>query len=161
LKPWQLNKRLQGLSSHLADSAKTETRIDWTCLTSAEQQLFEKVDEVVDAYAPKMPPQDVIEKNADLWYKGLEIIGKRTTEMFVKTVPAAFCCDELEQWYFQVYFYNFMLDWTEQIEELRKMPRDRYYELLRERREMGLLDRVFKIPKEKSQKIAVDKEAKK
>jgi hypothetical protein len=45
------------------------------------------------------PPKDVIEENADLWFKGLEIFGKKTTELFVEIVPASFCCDELEEWY--------------------------------------------------------------
>jgi hypothetical protein len=54
-----------------------------------------------------MPTQDVIEKKAGLWNKGLEIFGRRATELFVETLPASFCCDKLETLYFKVYFYNF------------------------------------------------------
>jgi hypothetical protein len=51
-------------------------------------------------------------------YKGLEIFGKRATELFVEVVPTSFCSDELEEWYFKIYFHNFMLDWLEQVGQL-------------------------------------------
>jgi hypothetical protein len=133
MKPWLLNKRVNNLSSQLADSLKTETTIDWNCLSEPERELLSKVDEIVKQYAPAKPPQDVIEKYADLWYKGLEIFGRRATELFVELVPASFCCDELEEWYFKLYFHNFMLDWLGSIQELRKMPKKKQDELLCER----------------------------
>jgi hypothetical protein len=147
LKPWQLNRRINGLSEDLADSVKTETRIDFNCLSEPERQLFSKVQEIIDKYAPGIPPQDVIVKNADLWYKGLEIFARRAMDLFVEVMPASLCCDELEEWYFKVYFYNFWLDWMESIEQLRKMPKEKRDALLLERREMGLLDKVFRIPR--------------
>lgn len=151
MKSWQLGKRVFKLSSRLADGTKTDTKIDWNCLSEPERQLLERVKEIIDKYAPSMPPKDVIEKNADLWYKGLEIFGTRATQLFVETVPASFCCDELEEWYFKLYFYNFWLDWSESLKELRKMSKEQYDALLCERREMGLLDVVFRIPKSHSQ----------
>jgi hypothetical protein len=147
LKPWQLNRRINGLSEDLADSVKTETRIDFNCLSEPERQLFSKVQEIIDKYAPGIPPQDVIVKNADLWYKGLEIFARRAMDLFVEVMPASLCCDELEEWYFKMYFYNFWLDWMESIEQLRKMPKEKRDALLLERREMGLLDKVFRIPR--------------
>jgi hypothetical protein len=110
LKPWQINRKIKGLSSRINVSVKTETRIDINCFSEPERRLLDKVQEIVDKYAPSGPPKDVIEKNADLWYKDLEIFGKRATELFVEIAPASFCCDELETWYFKVYFYNFWLD---------------------------------------------------
>lgn len=113
-------------------------------------QLLTKVDEIIKQYAPAQLPQDIIEKYADLWYKGLEIFGKRATELFVEVVPDSLCCDELESWYFKVYFYNFWLDWMESIQQLREMPKEQHDALLCERREMGLLDRVFRLPRNHS-----------
>ena len=147
MKPWQINKRVKILSQELTSSAKSETRIDFNCLTEPERALFEKIQVIIDKYAPAIPPKDIIEKNAALWYKGLEIFGKRATELFVEVVPASFCCDELEEWYFKLYFYNFMQDWIENVKDLRKMPKEQRKELLCERREMGMLDHVFRIPK--------------
>ena len=145
MKPWQLNKKVADLSDKLVDSIKTETRFDFNCLTEPERLLFERVQEITDKYAPASPPDDVIEKNADLWYKGLEIFARHAMDLFVNVMPATLCCDELEEWYFKLYLYNFWLDWMESIQKLREMPKERYDALLCERREMGLLARVFRI----------------
>jgi hypothetical protein len=64
LKPWLLKKRVNNLSSQLADNPKTETTIDWNCLSESERQLLSKVDEIVKEYAPAKPSQDIIEKYA-------------------------------------------------------------------------------------------------
>ncbi len=145
MKPWQLNKRVNTLASQLADCTKTDTTIDWNCLSEPEQQLLIKVDEIIKQYAPSQPPQDIIEKYADLWYKGLEIFGRRATELFVEVVPESFCCDELEKWYFKLYFHNFWLDWMESIQKARDMPKEQLDALIAERREMGILDKVFRL----------------
>jgi hypothetical protein len=66
-------------------------------------------------------------------------------ELFVFIIPASVCCNELEEWYFRLYFHNFLLDWIESVQKLRDMPQKQQDELLAERREMGLLDRVFRL----------------
>ena len=151
MKSWQLNRRVNSLSKEIADPVKTETRIDFNCLIEPERQLLDKVQEIVDKYAPASPPEDVIEKNADLCYKGLEIFARRATELFVDVVPSSLCCEALEEWYFKLYFYNFMRDWLESVQRLREMPKERHDELLCERKEMGMLDKVFRIPKNRPQ----------
>ena len=145
MKPWQLNRKVKGLSNRIDDSVKTETRIDINCFSEPERRLLDKVQEIVDKYAPGSPPQDVIEKHADLWYKGLEIFGRRAMELFVDIMPATLCCDELEEWYFKMYFYNFLFDWLESVDQVRKMPKEKRDALISERREMGMLDRVFRL----------------
>lgn len=147
MKPWQLSRKVEGLSNMMADPAKTETKIDINSLSEPERILLDKVQEITDKYSPGIPPQDVLEKNADLWYKGLEIFGKRVNELFVDVMPASFCCDEFETWYFKLYFYNFVLDWLDHVKDLRKMPKEKYQELFVERKEMGLFDVVFRFPK--------------
>ncbi len=147
MKSWELNRKVNSLSQGITDPAKNETRIDITCLSEPERQLFNRIDEIVEKYKPANPPNDVIEKNADLWNKGLEIFCRRATELFVEVVPASLCCDEFEEWYFKIYFYNFWLDWIESVKELREMPKERYNELFAERKEMGMLDVVFRFPK--------------
>ncbi len=147
MKSWKLNNRLTSLSQEIIDPAKTQTKIDYNCFTESEIALLDKVQVYIDKYAPGNPPQDVIEKHADLWHKGLEIFGKHASELFVEVMPASFCCDELEEWYFKLYFYNFMHDWTESIQRLRSMPKEKRQALLLERKEMGLLDKVFRLPR--------------
>jgi hypothetical protein len=60
-------------------------------------------------------------------------------------MPATLCCDELEEWYFKMYFYNFLFDWLESVDQVRKMPKEKRDALISERREMGMLDRVFRL----------------
>jgi hypothetical protein len=151
MKPWQLNRKIEGLSTKIDSPVQTETRFDINCFSEPERHLLNKIQEITDRYAPAMPPKDVIEKNADLWYKGLEIFGKRATELFVEVVPDSLCCDELEKWYFKLYFHNFWLDWMDSIKEVRKMPKEQHDTLLCERREMGLLDKVFRLHRNQPQ----------
>jgi hypothetical protein len=159
LKPWQLSRKVKGLSGKLADSTKTETRIDINCFSEPERKLLDKVQEIMDKYLPASPPQDIIEKNSDLWFKGLEIFGRRATELFVDIMPASLCCNGLEEWYFKMYFYNFLYDWFESIQKVREIPKEKRDALILERREIGLLDRVFRLHRShpetfKKQKIA-------
>lgn len=146
MKPWQLNREVNSLSRQLDDPVKTQTKIDFNSLSGPERQLFGRIQEIVDKYTPAKPPDDVIIDNADLWCKALEIFGTRVTELFFDILPASLCCDELEQWYFKLYFYNFWRDRMESIQKLRNMPKEQREALLCEQREMGLLDVVFRIP---------------
>ena len=159
MKSWQLKRRVNSLSKNLADPVETETTIDWNCLSEPERQLLDKVQEIVDEYAPASPPEDVIVKNADLWYKGLEIFGRRATELFVAVMPTSLCCDALEEWYFKLYFYNFLFDWLESVQRLREMPKEHHEALLCERKEMGMLDRVFRLHRSQPE-TTKDKEVK-
>ena len=145
MKPWQLNRKVKGLSTKIDSPVQTETRFDINCFSEPERRLLDRVQEIIDKYSPAIPPQDVIEKNADLWYKGLEIFGRRATELFVEVMPDSLCCDELEKWYFKLYFHNFWLDWMESIQKVREMPKEQRDALIVERREMGMLDRVFRL----------------
>ena len=159
MKPWQLNRKVGNLTRELDDSAKSETRIDINCLTEPERKLFDRVQEIVDKYAPASPPQDVIEKNADLWNKGLEIFARRTMELFVDIMPASLCCDELEEWYFKLYFHNFLLDWIESVDQVRKMPKEKRAALISERKQMGILDRVFRLHRSQPETVKTLKRA--
>jgi len=159
MKPWQLSRRIDGLSEEIAEPTQAETRIDINCLSQPERQLFERIDEIIDEYKPASPPKDVIEKTADLWNKGLEIFARRTMELFVDIMPASLCCDELEEWYFKLYFHNFLLDWIESVHNLREMPKEQHDALLCERKEMSILDKVFRLHRSQPQTVKTLKRA--
>ena len=162
MKSWQLNNRISEISGKLEDSVETETWIDFRCLSEPEKELFEEIREITDKYSPAVPPPDVIQKNSKLWYKGLEIFGRRATELFVEILPETFLCDELERRYFKLYFYNFMLDWQEAMQKVREMPEEKRLTLIAERRQMDLLDFVFRLPRtplKTKQEEAVNNEA--
>lgn len=147
MKTWQLNKKIDILSQEIADPVKTEIKLDYSSFSEPERVLLDKVQEYIDKYAPSKPPHDIIVKNSALWVKGLEIFGRRSMELFVEVMPATLCCDELEGWYFKLYFYNFLQDWFEMVSKLRDMPKEQHQALLLERKEMGMLDRVFRFPR--------------
>jgi hypothetical protein len=147
LNAWQIGRKIGALSERIGGPVETETWIDSRCLTEPESKLLDRVQEIIEEYSPRGPPQDVIEKNADLWSKGLEIFARRAVELFVCVMPASLCCDELEEWYFKIYFHNFMMDWIESVGKLRSITKEKYDELFAERKEMGMLDRVFRFPK--------------
>lgn len=55
-----------------------------------------------------------------------------------------------------------MLDWLEQVEQIREMPKDKRDELIAERKEMGLLDKVFRMkryPPQTTQKQSINEES--
>lgn len=151
MKPWQLNRRVDSLSKQLADPTETQTKIAFNSLSEPERQLLDKVQEIIDKYAPAETPQDIIYKYRDLWVKSLEIFLRRVTELFVDVVPASFCCDELEEWYFKLHFYNFGLDWVDVMKKLREMPKEQHQALLLEYKEMGVFDKIFRFPKNRSE----------
>jgi hypothetical protein len=55
LKSWQLNKKVGNLSRKLDGSINTQTRIDFNCLSESEGKLFERIQEIIDKYAPATP----------------------------------------------------------------------------------------------------------
>jgi hypothetical protein len=135
---WQLNRKVSSLTRELDDSSKSEIKIDINCLTEPIRKLFGRGQEIIDKYAPSAPPQDVIEKTADLWNNGLELFARRAGSKFVYVTPDSLCCDEIEEWYFKVYLCNFWLDWKARLKKARKMTKKQREELIAERREMGL-----------------------
>jgi hypothetical protein len=87
MKPWQLNKRVNNLSTQLADSTKiNNNRLELPKRTRTS--TLNKVDEIIKQYAPAQPPKDVIEIRRSVIQR-LEIFGRRATELFIETVPAS------------------------------------------------------------------------
>jgi len=66
------------------------TRIDWHCLTERERLLFDKITEIKESYWPQLPPDDVLKENHGLFVKGIEIIARRTLDLFKDVMGTAF-----------------------------------------------------------------------
>ena len=62
MKPWQLKRKLGNLELELDDSVKSETKIDINSLTAPERMLLEKVQEIMDKYAPQVHPKMLLKK---------------------------------------------------------------------------------------------------
>lgn len=147
MKSWLLNKRVNCLSEKIDNSIKTDTRLDFSSFSEAEQRLFCSINSITEKYASSLPPKDVLNKNIKLWNKGLEILGRRITELFVDSIPTLLLCDDLERWYFKLYYYNFWLDWKEKIKSVREMPEEQRNLVISDYRESGVFDMVFRFSK--------------
>jgi hypothetical protein len=121
-------------------------RLDFDSFSEPEKQLFNKIWEIQQEYGLS-PPADVVEVNKELIFKALEIVFRRVLELFLFTVPKAFCWNEIEEWYFKLHFYNFFEDLEECLERVRKWSEKDREEFLKDMKEHGMMNKVFRIPR--------------
>jgi hypothetical protein len=122
------------------------TRIDWHCLTPAEKTLFTKIQAIRDQYTPEVPPDDVLQANAPLFDTGLQVLARRAMDVFVTVMPGILG-DEIEAWFFQLHFYNFMEDLIDCLTNVRKWTDSDRREFLRDMQASGMIKKVFRIPR--------------
>jgi hypothetical protein len=146
MKSWQLNRKIGALSEKLKPVQSDIVRLDFDSFTEPEKQLFNKIWEIQDEYGLN-PPADVIEANKELTFKALEVIFRHVLELFLFTVPKTFCWDEIEEWYFKLHFYNFFKDLEECLERVRKWSAEEREEFLKDMKESGMINKVFRIPR--------------
>ena len=145
MKPWQLDRKIGALAEKMKPVQSDVVRLDFDSFSEPEKQLFNKIWEIQEKYGSS-PPADVIEANKELTFKALEVIFRRVLELFLFTVPKAFCWDEIEEWYFKLHFYNFFKDLEECLERVRRWSAEDREEFLRDMKESGMIDKVFRIP---------------
>jgi hypothetical protein len=137
LKSWQLNRKIGALSEKMKSVPSDVVRLDFDSFTEPEKQLFNKIWEIQEEYGLN-PPAEVIEANKELTFKALEVIFRRVLELFISTVPKAFCWDEIEEWYFKLHFYNFFKDLEECLERVRRWSAEDREEFLKDMKESGM-----------------------
>ena len=145
MKPWQLDRKIGALAEKMKPVQSDVVRLDFDSFSEPEKQLFNKIWEIQEKYGSS-PPADVIEANRELTFKALEIIFRRVLELFIFAVPKVFCWDEIEEWYFKLHFYNFFKDLEECLERVRGWSEKDREEFLRDMKESGMIDKVFRIP---------------
>jgi len=82
-----------------------------------------------------------------LIFKAQEVIFRRVLELFLFVMPNVFGCDEIEEWYFKLHFYNFFADFTECLENVRRWPEKYREEFLRDLKQNDKLNKVFRVPR--------------
>jgi len=151
LKPWKLNRRVGNLSEKLKPVSSDVIRIDFDSFSEPEKQLFSKIWEIQQEYGSS-PPADVIEANAEFIFKAWEVIGWRVLELFMFVMGELLGGDEIEEWYFKLHFYNFFEDLKECLERVRNWSEKDREEFLKDMKESGMLNKVFRIPRGSSVK---------
>jgi hypothetical protein len=146
LKSWQLDRKIGALSEKMKPVPSDVVRLDFDSFTEPEKQLFNRIWEIQEEHGLN-PPADVIEANKELTFKALEIIFRRVLELFIFTVPKAFCWDEIEEWYFKLHFYNFFEDLEECLANVRRWSEKDRNEFLKDMKEHDMMNKVFRIPR--------------
>jgi hypothetical protein len=134
------------LSEKLKSVPSDVVRLDFDSFSEPERQLFMKIWEIQEEYGLN-PPADVIEANRELTFKALEVVFRRVLELFIFAVPKAFCWDEIEEWYFKLHFYNFFEDLEECLAHVRRWSEKDREEFLKDMKEHGMMNKVFRIPR--------------
>jgi len=105
VKTLDMTRKLNRIAENLKDiQIEDTTRIDWYCLTQKERVLFDKITEIKDEYWPQTPPDDVLRENHALFVKGIEIIMRRTIDLFKNVVKTAYSMDTRDDRIFDFIF---------------------------------------------------------
>ena len=125
MKTLDMTRRLNAVAENLKDlEIKDTTRIDWRCLTQGERLLFEKITEIKEEYWPQVPPDNVLEENHALFVKGIEIIVRRTLDLFQSVVKTSYLTstrdDPLIDFIFTTRLYWFLHEMHRHAERIGK-----------------------------------------
>jgi len=111
VKALDIQKKLDIIDENLKTlRVKGTTRIDWNCLTHQERALFDKVNNLKETYAPRYPPDDVLQENHALFLKGIELIMRRAIDLFQEATKA-YCVVEDQNESFFDFVFNLRVYW--------------------------------------------------
>jgi hypothetical protein len=114
---------------------KGTTRIAWSCLTEREKMLYDKTDLIAQKpfYRSQLSDSELLARadeifeNSQLLAKWHELYLRRIVDFFVTAFPrlsAVDLDDDVAEWYFKLHFHNFLKDWIDDLENLRKWKKD-------------------------------------
>jgi hypothetical protein len=126
-----LARRIQELSAKLQPIASEGIRFDFNSFTEPEQLVLLKNFELDEKYRGRWTRKDILE-NKDIILKGNHIVITRALELFQLTMPKALMLDELEQWFFEFNFHNFLENWIECQKNLRRRSKKDREDFLRD-----------------------------
>jgi hypothetical protein len=121
-------------------------RLDFESFSEPEKQLFRKVWEFQEKYGP-CPPADALIANMEFINKACEIVYLRVIEMFMLVLRMLMANGDVEEWYLKLHLYNFLEDLSECINNVRKWSQQDREEFLRDMKEGGWENKVYRIPR--------------
>ena len=146
MKSWRLNRRVDCLSEKLKSVASDVVGLDYDSFPEPEKQLFRRIWEIQREYGSS-PPPDVLEAHMELILKAREVVSWRVIELFMFVMKEVLGSDEVEEWYFKLHFYNFFADLSGCLANVRKWSEKDRAEFLRDMKESGMINKVFRIPR--------------
>ena len=147
MKSWRLNDRVGLVADKLNSVSPSIVRLDPDSFTEPERQLFRKISEINEKYGSS-PPFDVLQANMDFINKAWEIVFLRTLDLFMLVMRELAGNSEIEEWFLKLHFHNFLVDFSECISNVRKWSEQDRDEFLRDMKENGWQDKVFRIPRD-------------
>ncbi len=125
MKPQQLTRKIEALAELLKPAPREGIRLDFNSFTQPEQLVLLKNLELEEKIRGNWTMEVVLE-NKDLILKANQILIERTIELFRFAMPRALMLDEVEQWFFNFNFNQFLKQWIECKNNLNKWtPKDR------------------------------------
>jgi hypothetical protein len=150
LKSWVLDRKLGGLQDKMkAESHERVIVFDFErTFTENEKALINKTREALCKFE--------VNPSADLFDENIKIILK-VDEVYLNyamfTLREILLCQfgnpnsEIDQWYFNLHFYNFLLDLTECLQRVRNWPKGDK-EIFLKNLEDGLKNKVYRLPRD-------------
>ena len=148
MKNWILKRRVDSLSDKLAvPEAEKIARFDIRSFTEEEQLLFNKIRGLQEKCGADLPAE-VCKANRDLIFKALEILARYAADTFKFVMLGVLGGgNEIEKWYVNLHFQNFLYDLAECVERVQNWPKKEREEHLAFLKETGLIDKAFRIPR--------------
>ena len=144
-----LNRRVDGLSEKIDIPEESEriARFDISCFTQEERLLFDKIRDLQEQYGNQVP-SEVLEANKALIYKAEEILAVYAVDTFKFMLLGIWGGnDEIERWYINLHFQNFLLDLVECLRHVQQWPQKERDDYLAFLKETGMIDKAFRCPR--------------
>jgi len=90
---------------------------------------------------------DEIFEDGQLLAKWHELYLRRIIDLFVTAFPGLTAYDlddDASKWYFKLHFHNFLKDWIDDLENLRKWKKEDVDEWKKDMNKTGMWNKVFK-----------------
>jgi len=164
MKPDKMDEKLKRLAESMEDlPIEGTTRIAWSCLTEREKLLYDKTELISQKpfYHSQLSDSEMLARAEEIFEddqllaKWHELYLRRIIDLFVTAFPrltAYDLDDDLAEWYFKLHFHNFLKDWIDVLENLRRWKKEDLEEWKRDMDQTGMWNKFFRLPRGWSEK---------
>jgi len=154
-----MDERLKRIAESMEDLLiEGTTRIAWSCLTEREKLLCDKIDLIAQKpfYRSQLSDSEMLARaeeifeDCQLLAKWHELYLRRIVDVFVTAFPGLTAYDlddDVAEWYFKLHFHNFLKDWIDVVENLRRWKKEDVDEWRKDMDETGMWNKFFRLPR--------------